>query len=488
MRVGIIALQHESNTFAPGLTTLEHFEQGALLSGSAIRDAYASSHHEVGGFFAGLADEQIEAVPIFLAWALPGGVVAARTLEKLLARMSDELKAAGELDGLLVAPHGAGVAENAPDMDGAWLRELRSRVGPRLPIVGTLDLHANLTETMVRATNALVAYRTNPHLDQRDRGIEAARILARMLKGKCRPTQAAAYPPLAINIERQNTSSSPCRECYEALGDLMADRRVLLASLLLGFPYADVREMGTSVLVVTDDDPDLARALADDFAEYLRHRRSAFVGQLIDVEAAVAQAARSSTPTCLLDMGDNIGGGAPGDGTILLKALIDAGVKAAFVSLHDPAAVEAAEKAGKGKSVSLSMGGKGPKEAGAPIATKAKVVGLFDGKFSESEARHGGRTEYSMGRTAVVELPGGQTVMLTTDRVAPFSLGQLTSCELDPKKFKAIVAKGVHAPVAAYRSVCPTMIRVNTPGIATADLTKLDYQHRRKPLFPLEAI
>jgi microcystin degradation protein MlrC len=187
-------------------------------------------------------------------------------------------------------------------------------------------------------------------------------------------------------------------------------------------------------------------------------------------------------------MGDNIGGGAPGDGTILLKALIDAGVKAAFVSLHDPAAVEAAEKAGKGKSVSLSMGGKGPKEAGAPIATKAKVVGLFDGKFSESEARHGGRTEYSMGRTAVVELPGGQTVMLTTDRVAPFSLGQLTSCELDPKKFKAIVAKGVHAPVAAYRSVCPTMIRVNTPGIATADLTKLDYQHRRKPLFPLEAI
>ena len=97
------------------------------------------------------------------------------------------------------------------------------------------------------------------------------------------------------------------------------------------------------------------------------------------------------------------------------------------------------------------------------------MLGLFDGKFTEAEARHGGRTEYAMGRTAVVELPGGQTVMLTTDRVAPFSLGQLTSCGLDPTKFKAIVAKGVHAPVAAYKSVCPTMIRVNTPGIATAD-------------------
>ena len=269
---------------------------------------------------------------------------------------------------------------------------------------------------------------------------------------------------------------------------MMADQRVLSASLLLGFPYADVREMGTSVLVVTDDDPDLARALADDFAEYLRHRRSAFVGQLIEVEAAVAQAVRGSAPTCLLDMGDNIGGGAPGDGTVLLKALIDAGVSSAFVCLHDPAAVAAAEKVGRGKSTSLSLGGNGPTNAGTPIATKAKVLGLFDGKFTESEARHGGRTEYSMGRTAVVQLPGGQTVMLTTDRIAPFSLGQLTSCGLDPKSFKAIVAKGVHAPVAAYRSVCPTMIRVNTPGITTADLTQLDYHRRRKPLFPLEAI
>ncbi len=488
MRVGIIALQHESNTFSPEPTTLENFERGALLGGSAIRDAYADSHHEVGGFFAGLAEEKIDAVPIFLAWALPSGVVTGRTLEKLLARMLDELKAAGDLDGLLVAPHGAGVAENASDMDGAWLRELRSRVSPRLPIVGTLDLHANLTETMLRATNALVAYRTNPHLDQRERGLEAARLMARMLKGQCRPTQAAAYPPLAINIERQNTSQSPCRESYEALDDLLADRRVLSASLLLGFPYADVREMGTSVLVITDDDPDLARALADDFAEYLRHRRSAFVGQLIEVEAAVAQAARSSTPVCLLDMGDNIGGGSPGDGTVLLRALVDAGVKSAFVCLHDPLAVRAAEEAGKGKTVSLAIGGKGPQEGGAPVETKAKVVGLFDGKFTETEARHGGRTEYDMGLTAIVQLPGGQTVMLTSQRVAPFSLGQLTSCGLDPKSFQAIVAKGVHAPVAAYAPICPTMIRVNTPGITTADLTKLEYQRRRKPLYPLEAI
>ncbi len=488
MRVGIIALQHESNTFCERATTRNDFEQGALLTGRAIRDAYADSHHEVGGFFAGLAEAEVEAVPIFLAWAMPGGVVTARTLETLLAQMLDELKNAGQLDGLLVAPHGAGVAENAPDMDGSWLRELRSRVGPQMPIVGTLDLHANLTETMLRATNALLSYRTNPHLDQRDRGVEAARLLARILRGEVQPTQAASYPPLAINIERQSTSDSPCRECFEALCDLLSDNRVLAASLLLGFPYADVREMGTSVLVVTNDEPDLARSLAENFAEHLRLRRETFAGKFIDVATAVAQAADSKTPVCLLDMGDNVGGGAPGDGTVLLRALVDGGVAKSFASLYDPDAVEAATQAGIGKTIEMTLGGKADPRCGKPFVGKARVVGLYDGKFHESQARHGGRTEYDMGPTAVVELAGGQTVMLTSRRIAPFSLGQLTSCGIDPAKFRAIVAKGVHAPVAAYASICPTMLRVNTPGVTTADMTQLKYQHRRKPLFPFEAI
>ncbi len=484
MRVGIIALQHESNTFCPTPTTLADFENGALLTGEAIRGQYGASHHEVGGFFAGLEEADIEPVPIFLAWALPGGVVTARTLETLLSRMLDELKKAENLDGLLVAPHGAAVAENAADMDGAWLRELRSRVGPKLPIVGTLDLHANLTESMLRATNALIGYRSNPHLDQRDRGQEAARLMARMLRREARPTQAAAYPPLAINIERQNTLESPCRECFEALTDMLADRRVLAASLLLGFPYADVREMGTSVLVVTDDEPDLARALADDFAEHLRHRRSSFVGHLTGVDAAVEQAAQARGPVCLLDMGDNVGGGAPGDSTVLLRALVDRGVHRALVCLYDPQAVDQAMAAGAGGTIETSLGGHSNPLYGEPLATSATVRGLYDGTFSETEARHGGRTNYNMGPTAVLDLPGGQTVMVTSRRVAPFSLQQLACCDIDPTGLQVIVAKGVHAPVAAYQAVCPTMIRVNTPGVTTADLAQLPYRHAAQAAVP----
>jgi len=486
MRVGIVALQHESNTFINTPTTWEDFERGALLTGEAIRQAYGGAHHEVGGFFQGLDEEGITAVPILLAWALPGGVVTARTLEKLLALMLDGLKQAGELDGVLVAPHGAAVAERAPDMDGFWLRELRSRVGPVMPVVGTLDLHANLTEAMVRSTDALIAYRTNPHLDQRERGREAARLIARMLRDEVRPTQAAAFPPLAINIERQSTAAAPLCHCYDALSDMLADKRVLSCSLLLGFPYADVREMGASVLVATNDDPVLAQSLADDFSEYLERRQREFVGQLIDVPTAIDIAGKLPGPTCLLDMGDNVGGGAPGDGTTLLAALVSAGIKDAFVCLHDPAAVEQATKAGVLAQLTLELGGKSQTQPGGPVVGQGRVRGIYDGKFSESKPRHGGRTTYDMGPTVVFQLDAGPTVMLTSRRVAPFSLEQLTACNLDPLTFQVLVAKGVHAPVAAYGTVCSTLLRVNTPGVTTADLGSLTYQNRRRPMFPFE--
>jgi len=487
VRVGIVALQHESNTFLATPTTWEHFEQGALLSGAAIAREYRAAHHEVGGFFEGLDEAGIEPVPLFLAWALPGGTIAGPALEKLLAAMLGELKQAEALDGILVAPHGAAVATSRADVDGYWLRELRSRVGPQMPIIGTLDLHANLSEAMVRATDALIAYRTNPHLDQRDRGREAARLMARVLSGEVRPTQAAAFPPLAINIERQHTASSPCHECYEALDDMLADRRVLSTSLLLGFPYADVPEMGSSVIVITNDEPELARQLASEFGEYLMLRQQDFAGHLLGIEPALDLAVLSPGPVCLLDMGDNVGGGSPGDGTLLLEAILRRGIGKAFVCLFDPASVALAKSAGAGRAISLQIGGKTDALHGPTLNVKARVRSLHDGCFTELEPRHGGRTHYDMGDTAIVELEQGPTVMLTSRRMVPFSLSQLTSCGINPGDYQVIVAKGVHAPLAAYAPVCPTQIRVNTPGVTTADMTQLDYHHRRRPLFPFES-
>ena len=477
MRVGIIALLQESNTFVAGATTLAHFEADILLDGDAVRARFDGTHHEVGGFFAGLAEEAIDAVPIFAARALPYGIVTADAFDTLLTRMDAAIERAGPLDGLLVAPHGATVADNHRDADGHWLSRLRQRFGRRFPIIGTLDLHANVSPKMVAACDALIGYRTNPHLDQRQRGIDAAKLMARTLRGEVKPTMAAAFLPLAVNIERQLTSERPCNLIYEYANEMLHQVGVLSNSVILGFPYADVQEMGACAIVVTDSDFAQAAALVADLEKYWWDRRAEFVGQLSDIELVLFGLV-ADYPITLLDMGDNVGGGSPGDGTLLAHALHRRpDLLPAFVCLCDPEAVKQAKTVGA--TVHLRVGS-------PPLEGDFTVRGLFDGKFSETEPRHGGFQHFDQGPTAIVETPTGLTIMLTTRRMVPFSIRQLTSCGLDPARFRILVAKGVHAPVAAYAPVSKHLIRVDTPGVTSADLSRLAYRQRRRPMFPFE--
>ncbi len=485
MRVGIIALLHESNTFIRAATTLADFERSWLLRGDELL-RLAPSRHEVGGFFQGLARAALTAVPVFAARALPYGTITGEAADRLLALLFAELDRSGPLDGLLVAPHGATVSETEPDFDGHWLAELRRRVGPRVPIVSTLDLHANLSPRMVRACDATIGYATNPHLDQQERGLEAAALLARALRGEVRPTQAAAFPPLALNIERQRSDVPPCAIILEEAGRLRSLPGVLSTSFLLGFPYADVEEMGAAVIVVTDGDARRAEELARSLGETLWARRQEFLGELTDTDDALDRVEGRPGPICLLDMGDNVGGGSPGDGTHLAWAIHRRGLPNAFVCIFDPEVVRRVEGASAGDRLSLRIGGKTDDLHGPPLDASFTLVGLHEGRFVEMETRHGGFAEIDQGRTAVLRTGRGLTVMVTSRRVPPFSLVQLTSCGLDPAAFHLIVAKGVHAPAAAYGPVCRELVRVNTPGVTCADMTRLEYRNRRRPMFPFE--
>jgi microcystin degradation protein MlrC len=483
MRVGILGLIHESNTFFEVETSYEDFRDHQMLWGEAIRQEYKKAFHEVGGFFAGLAQEKLEAVPLYFAYQQASGTISAEALEKLWQDIETSLSQAGQLDALLIAAHGAAVSESQPDMDGWWLAKVREKVGS-IPIVCTLDPHANASQQMIEAVDASIAYRTNPHMDQRERGLEAAHLLARMLRGEVKPTQALAMPPVVINIERQLTSASPCLELQQLASSIRQRTKVLSVSVILGFPYADVAELGSSFIVVTDNDPALARQLADELASYLWNHRRDFIGQLIEVEDALERITKLPQPVCLLDMGDNIGGGSPGDGTFLAHALLEKNINT-FVCLNDPQAVQHMEKVGVGNTATVAMGGKTDTMHGEPLESTVTLLSLHDGVFYETEPRHGGDTSFDMGPTALVKT-GSLTIMLTSKRTAPFSLQQLLSCGVRPEDFAAIVAKGVHAPVAAYAPVCPSLLRVNTGGVTSADLSHFEYVQRRKPLFPFE--
>jgi microcystin degradation protein MlrC len=487
-RVGILGLAHESNTFYPKPTPLADFEAARLMEdGASIRAAFQKAFHEIGGFLEVLdAEKDIELLPLFSANATPSGAITQEAERELLKRMFAALESAGKLDGLMVAPHGAGVGVEHPDLDGNWLTEVRRRVGPNVPMICTLDPHANLSKAMVDATDATLAYRTNPHLDQRQRGVEAAKLMLRTLRGEVKPVQAAAFPNIAINIERQLTADSPCREMYERFQSWLAKPGILTGSVILGFPYADVAEMGSAFTFTADGDRALAQKAADDMANWLTQNRESFRGVLYSVDEALDKAQKMDGPVCLLDMGDNVGGGAPADGTLVAHGLLKRNLGPSVVCIFDPAAAKAAHEAGVGADLQLSIGGHTDSLQGPPLEGRFRVTHICDGNFTESEARHGGRTGYKMGPTAVLQT-GKLSIIVTTRRTPPFSLGLILCTGLDPASFRYLVAKGVHAPVAAYAPICgKNRIRVNTPGITTADMHQLQYQHRRKPLFPFE--
>jgi len=485
-RVGIVALLQESNTFLHQKTQIDHFRQDLLAIGGEVRTRLEGSQHEVGGFLAGLTEHGIEPVPIFAARAFPYGTIAAGAFDELMTTLLAACDDAGPLDGLLVAPHGATVSEQYSDADGHWLTMLRQRYGREIPIVGTLDPHANVSRAMVDACDALVAYRTNPHTDQQPRGREAAALIADTIRGKIRPLMAAAFPPLAIGIERQHTGEHPCRELFAAADAVLARPGVLTNSVILGFPYSDVLEMGSSVLVVCDNDKQMAQGLAQELAATMWSYREKLVGYFVSVDAALDQALARTGRVCLLDMGDNVGGGSPADATTLAAELVRRRIPDCFVCLFDPDVVRQAQGAGVGQRIEASVGGKTDDRHGQPITSTFQVISLHAGKFTEQRARHGGITSFDQGPTAILRAEAGLTVMVTSRRMVPFSLEQLLSCGLDPLQFRMLVAKGVNAPIAAYEPVCDHFIRVDTPGVTCADMTKLDFRHRRRPMFPFE--
>ncbi len=484
MRIGVASIALEANTFNPAPTTLRDFHACLYCVGEELwqlRDA----HHELGGFLTGLTEQGAEVVPLLAAGAAPGGTVTAETFAELRRHLREQIAAAGPFDGLLLAPHGAMVAENIPDADGFWLEEVREQVGTQIPIIATIDPHGNLSPRMVAATDAIIAYKTNPHIDQRERGLEAARLITRAVRGEIRPTQAACFPPIAIEIERQYSNEAAYAELLRRARQVQTMDSVLSTSVVLGFPYADVPEMGSATLVITDNNRNLAQSLANQLGSEIWQRRAELKSDLVSVESAVSQAQSESGTTCLLDMGDNVGGGSPGDSTILLEEIRRQNAGPALAVIIDADVAAQASSAGLGSTLTLSIGGKLPATTGSPIQGLFTVKSISDGQFTESQPRHGGQQEFKQGLSAVLT-DGNLTIVVISERCPPFSLGQVTHLGVDPTAFRLIVAKGVHAPVAAYSPVCQRFIRVSTPGVTAADMAKFSYHQRRQPLFPLE--
>jgi microcystin degradation protein MlrC len=473
LRIGVAGFLHESNSFLPALTPYEAFASTSLTRGEAMRERWIGASHELGGMLAALGEE---AVPLYATFAVPGGAIERGAFERIASELAEAIEAAGPLDGLLLALHGATVADGYPDADG----EILSRVRTKIPLVATFDLHANLSPRMVSFTDALIGYRTNPHLDQRERGAEAAKLLREIMLGHVRPVQVCEHLLMLIANSRQHTASEPAAGLYADLAEVLEWPGILTASVAMGFPHSDVEEVGASFLAVADGDEELARKAARWMADRAWQRREQFVSSLPSAAEAVRQAAAAArTPVVLLDTGDNVGGGSAADSTVLMHELRAQGIENGLIVLHAPGAVEQCLDAGVREPVELTAGH-------PPLEVRGRVRTISDGLFEETAVRHGGWTHNDQGITAVVETDDRQTIVLTSRRMAPFSLEQLLSLGIHPERKRVLVVKGVVAPRAAYEPVAGEFILAGTPGATADDPRVLPYQRRRRPLYPLD--
>ncbi len=489
MRIALAGLMHESNTFAESPTTFRHFQEAKLHYGQDVISIWKDAHHEMGGFIAGAEAHGFDPVPILMGWATPSGPVTEEAFEKIVGDIIRGLKEAGHLDGLLLALHGAMVCRAYPDADGETLARLRAELGPDFPIVITLDLHTNISPRMVAHSTATITYRTCPHVRQRDRGLEAAELIARTIHGEVRPVQAVRKPPLLPHILKQVTESGPMAEIVAEVERVSRLPGILSASFAAGYIYADVAEMGPTALVVADQDAERAEKEVQKLADFVWERREALNANLPDPETAVREAAAEPNgPVSLMDCGDNIGGGSPGDATILFAEILRQKVPDCLVLLFDPDAVQSCITAGVRKPARLSVGGKTDDRHGDPISIAGTVRLIADGRYIEPEPRHGGLRFGDTGLTAVVETSEGHLVVLTSLRESPTSLHQVLSLGIRPETRRIIVVKGAVAPRAAYEPISSKVIAVNTPGVTAANPEDFTYRHRPKPLYPLDPI
>ena len=481
--IAIGGIMHESNTFSETPTDFAAFSQ---VHASNLIKVWGEAHHEIGGFIQGATAYGYTAYPMFMTSATPAGRVTDDAFDRFTEMLIQHLKAAPKHEGLLLALHGAMVAESYPDGDGEVLRRLRDAFGRDFPIVVTLDQHANVSEQMVAESTALVIYKTTPHIDQRQRGLQAAELMMRILKEGVTPTQVLVKPPMLLNILYHTTNVPPMEPIITAAKQLEANPNVLVANVALGYPYADVHEAGPSFVVVTDNDPQLAQSEADRLSDMLWNVRGQLTLDLPDAAQAVEQAIQSERhPIILVEMGDNIGGGSPGDSTFILAELVRQEASGYVVVVYDPEAVQTCIQAGVGNGVSLQVGGKADNLHGDPVSIQGNVRLIHDGRYEETQPRHGGQRYHDQGLTTVVAVKDS-VVVLTSRRQTPFSLQQLLSLGIDPTAMRMIVVKAAVAYRAAYEPIAGQIIEVDTPGLTAVNPLHFTYHDVRRPLFPLD--
>ena len=490
-RVLTARFMHETNTFNQVPTDMEvirrrdyHLENEIPAAFRGTRSAFGAAF-EAAGKFGWTLVHPVSANPN------PSGTVTDEGFETITRMIIDAVDSKGPIDGVLLFLHGAMVSESHEDAEGEFLARLRRRLGCEVPVVVTLDLHANVTQRMAQYANVLIAYRTYPHIDYYERAWQGAELLQRAMLGEIRPRTVIARSPMMYGLDHGRTQRGPMAELITRGEAIERCGEALVVSICAGFSRANIYDVGPSVTVTVDGANIRGQAIAEEFMDYVWETRDFTTVELLSVAEAVALARGGNPgdkPLVVADYADNPGGGGYGDATALLKALIDGGVQSvAFHAICDPEAVQDGMRVGVGTKTTLTLGGKtDPSIGGGPLTLTGEVVSLTNGRFI-AYGPMGGGVERNYGPSMVFRV-GGIDIIVITNNGQAYDLGQFTSLGIDPTRYRTVAVKSMQHFRAAFEPIARRVVLVDTGALCSEIYTPELFTRVRRPIWPLDPI
>ena len=482
-RIAVGAFLHETNTFAPTKATYDNFVHGggwpSMAHGADVLKVMRKINVGLAGFVEAAEAYGWELVPTISAAAVPSAHVTNDAFERIMKEMVDGIAAAGPIDAVYLDLHGAMVTEQYDDGEGETLARVRKVIGDDLPLVVSLDLHANVSPEMIDHADALIAYRTYPHVDMADTGRACAKHLALMLKTRTRFAKSFRQLPFLIPISWQCTFDQPAQGIYETLAALESDA-VPTLSFAPGFPAADFRDCGPSVFAYGRTQAD-ADAAVDKLAALVESHEDDFDGRIYSpdegVRLAMELAKSARKPIVIADTQDNPGAGGDSDTTGMLRALVRNKASGAIGVIYDPVSAKAAHTAGVGATVTLDLGGKSGIPGDAPYQESFVVEKLSDGRFVADGPYYGGR-DMEMGPSACLRI-GDVRVVVSSYKAQLADQSMYRYVGIEPTEQKILVNKSSVHFRADFEPIAEKLLICAAPGAMPADTATLPWTRLR---------
>lgn len=478
-RIGIAGFSHETVSFWPGVTTLEEFERYSYY-GKDIIEKGRKTNSCIGGFIEVCEKEGVELVPVVAGSGGATATVADSVYDHYVPLMVEGFREEkGRLDGVLLALHGAMATESRIDPETDAVREVRGVLGYDIPIMVTLDLHGNKDEKLIKEATAVFGYHSSPHVDQAETGRRAARCMMRTLMGEIKPVCAWKKPGIVVPSVFSATTLSPAKDLIDRVRWWMKKPGVIDATVLFGFAWSDVANLGMSAIAVTDGDLVLAKQIVEDLSGLAVEKRELLTGigneSLYSLEegvkVAIEKAEKAVKPIVILDHADRTN-----DTTFVIRELLKQGAKnAAVPCIFDPLSAEKCVEAGKGESVELEIGASTGWRDGGKVKLKGEVLWCGEAKYIGTGPMTINR-EMNLGASGIIQVDG-LWIQLVSQQHSLIDDDPIKQFGYDPIGFDLIVSKSKTHFRAVYEELGEEIIIVDAPGQCPADLSHFDYKN-----------